>query len=89
MLDENSCRRCLPAAESGPDGLFPVRVEVEREHVPSPQRPARSIEVGELGTPPSRITGNHSTVSSAVMALVLPSVQGAAKKGRQARHLLG
>jgi len=32
--------------------------------------------VGELGTPPSRITGNHSTVSLVVMALVGSGVQG-------------
>ena len=37
---------------------------------------AGSVELGELGTPPSRITGFSRTVSSAVMALVLPSVQG-------------
>jgi hypothetical protein len=29
---------------------------------------AESVGLGELGTPPSRITGNHSTVSSIVMA---------------------
>ena len=32
--------------------------------------------MGELGTPPSRITGFSRTVSSVVMALVLPLVQG-------------
>ena len=31
---------------------------------------AGSVELGELGTPPSRITGFSRTVSSAVMALV-------------------
>ena len=39
---------------------------------------AGSVELGELGTPPSRITGFSRSVSSAVMALVLPSAQGLA-----------
>ena len=37
---------------------------------------AGSVELGELGAPPSRIKGNHSAVSSAVMALGGLGLQG-------------
>ena len=47
-----------------------------RQQLPDPLLSSGSVEAGELGTPPSRITEFSRTVSSAVMALVLPSVQG-------------
>ena len=59
-----------------------LKEAVQLGRTPTAPRPtAQSRGVLKVGAPrhvepPSRITGNHSTVSSAVMALMLSSVQG-------------